>query len=249
MFKQMIVAAPLVAGVSHAQTVRFVASTMEPVDGEVVRIDVVLDATSYSDPFAAWQQIEFKIPITASGLAVDASQISNIGESLLETAGSDTDGDGVIDLEAAGEPWVGGRRPGAFPFNGARAGGIRLFGDLYEADVIEPIAGGVTIGSDATGGRIGGFQDPPGSPTFNELLHRGRVFEVFRFSFTYFEANGTVTFDTTDLIATVYERFEPSAQSVFIQDQTQQLAMVIPATPATLALAGGALFGACRRRS
>lgn len=248
MFKRMLVAAAVAAGVSHGQTVRFVPSTAEPVDGEVVVIDVVLDASDYGGSFAAWQLFDFKIPMTASGTPVDASQVTGFDESELETAGSDTDGDGMIDLQPTGETWLGGRRPGAFAFNGASAGGFRLFGDRYAADVIEPIAGGISLGSDESGGRIGGFQNPSGSPTFNELLHRGRVVEVFRFSFTYFDANGVVTFDTSDLILALYEQLDPFSQSVFVQDGATQLALVIPAPGGAVFMAGACALAARRRR-
>lgn len=225
------------AAAASAQSVYISASNELPADGETVTLDVVLDATSYAQPFFAWHQYNFNINMSADGSnqSLAAAVSGDLGETnIAQTA--DTTG-----FAAGGLPWDGGRRPGAFPGSASNNGGSRFGPGL--ADVVTD--GGIS----SSEGSIGGRQQASGAPENNALINSERVYEAFRFQFTYSEDMGIVTFDLADVVANLYN--VAGTDNVFVQDSStiSGVSIGVP-TPASAALLGlGGLAAARRRRA
>lgn len=226
------------AGAGMAQSMYLSASNLWPADGEIVTIDVVLDATGYDDPFFAWSQYGFNIEMAGDG--PNQSFAAAVGGDLLETdiqETADTTG-----FAATGAPWTGGRRPGAFPGSTANQGGSR-FGPAL-ADVVTDS----WIGSSYQEGKISGLQRSGFEGGANNvLINQSRVYEAFRFEFAYTPDMGTVTFRLTNIVANLYTG--SASNHVYVQDQTSVSGVSLLPTPGAVPvlLAGGVAAGRRRR--
>ncbi|MEL7472793.1 MAG: hypothetical protein AAGK04_05690 [Planctomycetota bacterium] len=212
-----------------------------PAPGEVVTVDLILDASEYTGAFDAWHFFEFGITITSEDGPVTPAVVLASDDQPDATAATDTTGDGTEDFGPfAGATWTTGRRPGAFPFAGASNGGFQ-FGN--EATAISSIVGGVQLGLPAAGGR----QNFPGPPEGNQFIHRGRVLSAFRMQLLIPDFEGELTIaalDTNDLDGpqidgglSVYPNFDaPAIEIDILQNHTiPSLTIAIPA-PMTLAI-------------
>ena len=228
------------AAAASAQSIYITASNNLPADGEVVTLDVVLDATDFSGTFVAWHQYNFNVDISASGEAAGIGAAIASADQAGQAAASDNTGDGVANFGPFGPAWETGRRPGAFPGAGALAGGNQ-FGPLQTTATDDLLTG------DA-GGSIGGRQgslDAEG----NVNLHRGRVYEAFRFTFTYSDAFGLVTFNPADVVLNVYNVAGTGGNAFVDASNIGSVTVGVP-TPASAALLGlGGLAAARRRRA
>lgn len=183
--------------------------------------------------------------MVASGAPVDDSNLLPIDERTSETAGSDADGNGFLDVFATGSPWLSGRRPGAFIGSPSSAEGSR-FGN-FGADTIVNIPGGLEIGSTLPTGEffgIGGLQEPV-SPLKNAFIHRGRVYEAFRFAFVYDAANGAIDVLLNRVVTNVYTS-ATSGLNEFIASDVEN-ARLIPAPGVVVPGVAFAAFGRRRR--
>ena len=232
------------AAAASAQSIYITASNDLPADGEVVTLDVVLDATDLSSAFYAWHQYNFNVDMAADGTNSALAGAVNTTEDVFQLAVTESPlGTFAPTLNAPARAWESGRRPGAFfPGNGSTAGGNQ-FGP-GSADL-------VTDGSiSSTAGSIGGRQaaDANGVPETNGFIHIGRVYEAFRFTFTYSEDMGIVTFTPADVVLNVYGA-QGAANDFVDASSISGVSIGIP-TPASAALLGlGGLAAARRRRA
>lgn len=161
-------------------------------DGETLTFDIVLDATRYTGDFFAWHSFEFEIYYAADGSRQDiGNAIGGVLDESNFAETADTTG-----FAAGGLAWTGGRRPGAFPGSASDIGGSR-FGDTL-ADIVNDRR----IGS--TRGLIAGRQQAFTAPENNPLINSNRVYEAFRFEFTYDQGFGSMVFLLGNVRASVY---------------------------------------------
>ena len=234
---QMSVFALLAAGASMCSAQSIYMTNTPNADGSAT-IDVVLDATDYSGAFVAWHQFNFNLEITGRDAAAGAALISGLADDPGAAAASDNTGDGNANFGPFGDAWTGGRRPGAFPGAGALAGGVQ-FGD-YDAVVTDNMITGV-------GGSIGGRQgslDAEG----NVNLHRGRVFEVFRFRVGPVPPGLLFSITPTDVILNLYTTPGSGLNEFVAPSNVSGIAFIpSPGAVGSLVLAGA--LASRRRRS
>ena len=193
-------AAAALSGVASGQAMYMTASNSFPADGEAVAVDVVLDATGYSGDFYAWHEYSFNIRILASGDTSTIGDAITTSEDMFQLAGTESPlGVFMPALVAPARAWESGRRPGVFfPGNGNMNGGNQFgpgVADLVTNTMISSSAGSIS-GRQAA--------DAGGQPEINGFIHIGRVYEVFRFQFTYSERMGELCFELIDGNATAY---------------------------------------------
>ena len=227
-----------------AQDVYMTVSNQLPSDGEVVTLDVVLDASRYSGDFYAWHSFSFNINVFSSIGDAQTPQFINTEEDLFQLARTESPlGTFEPILFAPATPWATGRRPGAFfPGGGSEVGGVQTVSG--EADVVT----GTSISS--TSGAISGAQAPniAGADPTNSFIHIGRVYEVFRFELLYDVDAAFRGFTLSDVEISVYDGSDDGAGTTTIEPANVTGFFFIPAPGASAALLVGAGLGVGRRR-
>ncbi|MEL7472790.1 MAG: hypothetical protein AAGK04_05675 [Planctomycetota bacterium] len=247
-FVALVLAAAVPNPGARAQSILFASNgvLLGPSDplvannGDTFEIDVVLDATDYAGDFFAWHAFSFHVQTLGhrgAPSAVSATDISgNLDESdILATA--DTTGQPAI-----GNPWTGGRRPGAFPGSADINGGSRSGPDL----------GNIFENARLTGpnGIISGRQQAAAAPEGNALINQSRRYEVYRFQYTY-NGGGPVGIALTDIEMSLYP-FADSTESVTVTPtfvgMWATLGFIVPSAPTVAPLAVFAFVAPRRRR-
>ncbi len=233
----LVAAVAFAASSVSAQSMYITASNPLPVYGEVITLDVVLDATSYAGEFFAWHEFQFNIDMTTNRDPVGLA--AAVGGNLLETdilETADTTG-----FAAGGRVWTGGRRPGALPGSASNNGGSRFGPQL--ADVVTD----TFIGSSVGDGTISGRQQSPAAPEHNALINSNRVYEIFRFQLTYSREVQFASFFLTNVSVNLFT--DPAGNNVFVQDQMFISGFGFIPAPGVVPvlLVGGVLAGRRRR--
>ena len=241
----------LASGQMSSPSVYVNLSTNTPSTGQMLFVDIVLDATSYGGDFFAWEGASFDILVERQNSSGDYTQVDFVSWSseteILETAETVFSGGGTV--PGSFLPWVNGRRPGTLPAAPAAAG---LNGsartDTPGSDVLtvlDPTIGSALLSTEA--GVIAPRQAPP---VATPLIHAGRVYEVFRLGFEFdFETMGFLSFTPILHDLTLFTD-ESSTASISAFDQAQVFGaglLPAPGSSAPLALAGR-VTGRRRRR-
>lgn len=194
--------------VAGASLVRFEHVSGVAAPGEILTVDLVLDASEYTGLFDAWSFFEGNIDITSTDIDLTPSIVYAAHDQLDATAPSDVDGDGIEEfIMVEGAPWTHGRRPGVFPNAGPTSGGMQHHASYGYAQTIETDTGvrvtgngGYVIADGSNRGRLSSYQQPAGTPTFNALMHRGRELHAFRMQLQMPHAEADIIL-TADIIA------------------------------------------------
>lgn len=232
------------AAAASAQAIYVTASNTLPADGELVTLEVVLDATDYTDAFGAWVGASFDIAASSTGTGLTAAAVGGRTEGPGDSAIANTQS-GPFGINGT---W-GGRRPPGFPGFPPGTGGSFRFGSAGTGTPVTQENGGELLLTTAFG-QIEATQSPVSAPTFNANADVSRVISIYRFTFQYANDMGLVTFTPTQIASMgIYPSLANSA-SVFVQTQASVSGVTIGIpTPASAALLGlGGLVATRRRR-
>ncbi|MEL7472792.1 MAG: hypothetical protein AAGK04_05685 [Planctomycetota bacterium] len=207
--------------------VRPVDPTIDLTTASAVTLEVVVDAANLTGDFFAFNQYDFDLRLTAQDEALPLAQVTDFADQPQATAPT-------TGVPAQGDPWTGGRRPGAFPFASIAAGGSQQ--GPYGAEIVQVIPQGIRLTSGFE--VITGRQGAPAAPDNNTFINQSREYEVFRFTVERTPANGELLIALSDAIINIY----PSGDSAFnrflegFETRSLTLPALIPspATPAVL---------------
>ncbi|MEM7755642.1 MAG: hypothetical protein AAF297_08400 [Planctomycetota bacterium] len=182
-----------------ARLTGFRTSNALPADGEVITIDLILDATDLTVPFFAWAGYRFNAEVVnkpGNPSSITPTSLLVPSESRVQVAPSLTPfgPNGSTDN-------FEGRRPGFQPFSSNTNGGSRS--ESGQASIVTATPNG---NAEITGdfGYIAGFQQPFADPINNFGVNIDRECNAFRFDFDYSAIFGAMGIRFTFLELFIY---------------------------------------------